>query len=558
MKLKISSCESTALKKDILRFAPAWGLFSAGAAIVFYVALALVDGTRDSAEFLIYLPKVMAVIAMCYGFLNAQLLFGYLFDSRMCNSMHSFPLRRENWFLVHTGAGLLFFLVPTGVFYLLMLPLCGGYYYIALLSMAECVLYYLFFFGLAVFSVMLTGNRFAALVVYGILNFLSMMVWWVVDTLYAPLLYGVVLQEDIFILFCPIVQIMQDTSMDANQLSARFVLNGGVWLYAGILAVLGVAFAALSLLLYRRRKLECAGDFVAESWLQPVFLAIYSLFAGMLLAAFLSLFTGSESSVGWMLVGLFIGVLTGRMLLMRTVKIFNKSTFLSYGVLGLALLCSVVLFQLDPFGIAKWVPDPQQVGSVTISLSGDSGTYTRQENIQDVVDLHSYILTGFEEDEREGRSVSFTYTMKNGSTVRREYYIPTARLENANDPVWPLLKEATFTPEFILDCPDIEKLSSYISDIYVRDNKDTFTDIQVYDRQARELLQAILLDIQQGTLPPYYSWWYGSYGQQNMETRFNLSVYVKNAQNYHWEIPETAVNTYNYLLQRHLDKLAQK
>ena len=259
-----------------------------------------------------------------------------------------------------------------------------------------------------------------------------MMVWWVVDTLYAPLLYGVVLQEDIFILFCPIVQIMQDTSMDANQLSARFVLNGGVWLYAGILAVLGVAFAALSLLLYRRRKLECAGDFVAESWLQPVFLAIYSLFAGMLLAAFLSLFTGSESSVGWMLVGLFIGVLTGRMLLMRTVKIFNKSTFLSYGVLGLALLCSVVLFQLDPFGIAKWVPDPQQVGSVTISLSGDSGTYTRQENIQDVVDLHSYILTGFEEDEREGRSVSFTYTMKNGSTVRREYYIPTARLEKVH------------------------------------------------------------------------------------------------------------------------------
>ena len=41
--------------------------------------------------------------------LTAQLLFGDLYHSRLCNALHAMPVTREGWFLTHSAAGLAFY-----------------------------------------------------------------------------------------------------------------------------------------------------------------------------------------------------------------------------------------------------------------------------------------------------------------------------------------------------------------------------------------------------------------------------------------------------------------
>lgn len=48
------------------------------------------------------------------------------------------------------------------------------------------------------------------------------------------------------------------------------------WSYLWICAGVGVLLLTAALLLYRRRKLETAGDFIAVKPLEPVFLVMYS------------------------------------------------------------------------------------------------------------------------------------------------------------------------------------------------------------------------------------------------------------------------------------------
>ena len=87
----------------------------------------------------------------------------------------------------------------------------------------------------------------------------------------------------------------------------------------------------------------------------------------------------------------------------------------------------------DPLGVEEWVPEADEVQSVT--LSGSNGIWDRQGNlieiqdqgiIENIIDLHKMALRN---GESEGPSyyksnhviIDITYTMKNGRTVKRMY-----------------------------------------------------------------------------------------------------------------------------------------
>lgn len=124
MRTQTSYFNTTALRKDLTRFAPLWGLYT----LALLCGLMLLAG--DDSEGSYYLADnfsnlhvVMAPVNMGHAFLMAAVLFGDLFNSRMCNGLHALPLRREGWFAVHTVSGLLSSAVPTAVMTLVALPL---------------------------------------------------------------------------------------------------------------------------------------------------------------------------------------------------------------------------------------------------------------------------------------------------------------------------------------------------------------------------------------------------------------------------------------------------
>ncbi len=437
MKLRTSFFNPAAFKKDVTRFAPAWVLYSVALFMILSVCMVDNSGFHRAINFATSL-SFMAALNLVYGLLNAQLLFGDLFNARHCNALHAMHLRRECWFFSHITAGLLFAIVPNLVVALTSVVTINSGWEVSLWWFLAACLQYLFFFGLAVFSSLCVGNRFAMVLVYGIINFFSLIVYWFYDTLYEPLLYGVRLSSDAFTRFCPVWTMIEN--YDLVQVIGRgggyttlieSIELGDDWGYLGLCAALGAGLLALALLLYRRRKLESAGDFMAVRILEPVFLTLYTLSMAAFFQFFNELF-GGDAYI-FLAIGLAVGFFTGRMLLMRTTRVFQPKGLLAFAIFVAIFVGSMLLARFDPLGVTRYIPDTDDIARVYLNNyynpeNTSSPTLSGDNDIDTVRQLHDLILSGETHNESDDDSnryinLSFHYVLKNGTTVLRTYEV---------------------------------------------------------------------------------------------------------------------------------------
>jgi len=517
MKSRTLCCKGTVLRKDIARFAPLWAIYLIGGLLVMMSMIA--SGSEDSAaRSLASTIGPFSVINMIYAALCAQMLFGDLFKSRMCNALHAMPLRRESWFLTHVTAGMLFSLVPHVIAVVLMSLILEEFWFVALYWLLGMTLEYLFFFGLAVFSVFCAGNRFAQVAVYGIINFASMIVAWFVDTIYEPLLYGVDLPDAVYVPFCPVVQMCTSTVLlrfERIQTNIHYYENqiweykglGEGWDYLILCAVLGVVLLVAALLLYRRRKLECAGNFIAVKPLEPVFQVVFTLCAGGVVSAFGEIFDGGY--IVYLVVGLVVGWFVAQMLLRRTVKVFQWKTFLLLAVFGVVMGGSLLLTQMDLLGVTRWVPKAEQVAVVEVNagsqISTHSSNYLKMENseqIQTVINAHDTIIQegAVSRNNAPYRTFTIRYTMKDGRQVSRTYQL------YSGTQAWKAMERLYSAPERIMGYTDWD---SFVENVSVRIEGDSLENLcQTYQRKfgkqvdheaiKLELLEAIRKDCEAG------------------------------------------------------------
>ena len=514
MKSRTSFFNGTVLRKDITRFAPSWALYT-----VFLLLSLFTMVTNNSPEWLAEdladsLP-VFAVLNFLYAFLNAQLLFGDLFKSRMCNALHAMPLRREGWFLTHVICGNAFALIPNLLAGLIMALLLGKLWFIPLLVVLGSALQYLFFFGLATFSCLCAGNRFAVVLIYGILNFLSLLIFWLSDILYEPLLYGVVFDAEPLLKCCPVVwmasrdylRVDNDYIRDGvhEQRIATFEgFEGGSWLYLVICAVLGIGLLALALQLYRKRHLEAAGDFIAVKAMEPVFLVIYAVTLGAMLQLFYMVATGNDLLL-FLVIGVAVGFFTGQMLLKRTVKVFQKKSFLGLAALLVILALSLLFTKLDLGNVIHWVPEAADVKTVVINPNGyySSWSVTDPEDIVQVLDMHSAILGVYDENDGDVlknnvyyydggnyTTVTLRYEMKSGTVRERTYTITVDSYAGQ------ALKRLLSDPECVFGYDNFEK---FLADLqsFTYNNKE-YLFFRKEDKEA--FARALWKDAENGDL----------------------------------------------------------
>ena len=500
MKSRTSCFNRTVFFKDITRFFPVWALYTIGLLLCFVIFQQLTIGSEfpSKAQDLGDYIQIFSVINCGYALVCAQLLFGDLYNSRMCNALHALPMRRETWFITHVLSGLCFFVIPNLLFTLLTLPLLGqaafaaGYFFLGVL------LPYLFFFGVAVFSVMCAGNRFALALVYGIINLLALLVGWILQSLYDPLLYGITLETGFLSVFCPLVEIASTEHFTVCRVDAlgNFQFETAGFGYLFICGAVGILFGWLALLLYRRRHLESAGDFIVVKRLAPVFLILYTLCAGTLLYLFFQIFLGTQTGFLFFYIGLLIGYFTGQMLLHRTPNIFKKRVFFGAAAFALAMLLSFGITLLDPLGITRYIPAGDQVASVEISNfaryhGAVTFILTDPEEIDTIRDIHAAAIA---EGETPSSSSTFTlvYHLKNGTQVKRTYEI------HQGEQTETLLRPIFSTPKaiFFAELDTAEAYAEYLQTIYV-ERGDGY---KLTGEQLVEFLQAVLLDCAEGTM----------------------------------------------------------
>ncbi len=519
MKSRTSFFDKTVLRKDITRFAPLWGLYLIGGLLISITVASLEQRHYTVANLLGNVIGPFGVISIVYALLNAQLLFGDLFNTRLCNALHALPLRREGWFFTHVAAGMLFSLVPNAIIALVLMPMAGEFWYTPLLWLLGMEMHYLFFFGLAVFCMLLTGNRFAAAAVYTIINFLSLIVMWFATVVYQPLMYGVVIRDEVFAPYCPVVKLCMLTEFFEAEHDPSCMCkidkyfyqfeNGGEhlyrfngltdsWWYLVILAGLGIILGAVALMLYRRRHLETAGDFMAFKGVKPVFTVIYTLCAGACLQLFGNLF--GEPMYIFMVIGLIVGYFTSQMLLSRSLKVFKARNWLCAAAFLVAVFGSLGLCKIDAFGIVRWIPDADDVVEVKVADSrvdeftkyNVDATLNDPENIERLIAIHKLLYAEGPYEERNTdagyQNTTICYTLRDGRQVYRQYkatqYGAAAKAMDAL-----IFKN----PVFALRADSAEKLVEGVSTVHI-------DHIQLRGASIQPLLEALWADAESGTL----------------------------------------------------------
>lgn len=500
MKSRTSYFNRTVFFKDITRFFPVWVLYTIG----LLLTLVLLQGVsspqnyarraRDLGDCI----NIFAVFNCGYAMLCAQVLFGDLYNSRMCNALHAMPMRRETWFVTHIISGLSFFVIPNVLFTLLTLTFLGNAYFVAGYFLLGVTLPFLFFFGVAVFSVMCVGNRFAMALVYGIINMLALLVGWIIQSLYQPLLYGITLDIDFLQQFSPLSEIVGTEYFPLCRTDGPgfFLFEADGFGYLWICAGVGVLFGGLALVLYRRRHLECAGDFIVVKPLAPVFLILYTLCAGTLLHLFFQLFLGTQ--MNFFYIGLLIGYFTGQMLLCRTPNIFKKKVFFGAAAFALAMLLSFGITRLDPLGITRYIPAADDVESVEVYdfaqyYYGRPYKVTDSEEIDEFLSVHAAAIAEGRAEEGNLSNFTLVYRLKNGNKVARNYTIA------ADGQTAALLTTIFSRPKAVLYA-DLDSAEAYAQ-------KMQFLYVEVLDKQMKlygaplvEFLEALLLDCAEGKM----------------------------------------------------------
>lgn len=550
MKSRTSSFNLTVFKKDLTRFAPAWGgyLIFMGLILISmaneYHAYYRLQTVRDCIT-------AFSWINMIYAALVAQLIFGDLFQSRMCNALHALPLRRESWFVTHVASGFAFSLLPNLLIALIALPVLrleGGWTAV-FWWLLSTQLQYVFYFGTAVLCVMLSGNRFGQVAFYGIAQFGAMMAYWMASTVYQPFLYGVRFSEDPFVLFSPLARIVSHTQdvliIDYERIEnavgelesycIHSVMPGGGWGYMAICAGVGVLALLAALALYRKRKLECAGDFVAFAAMEPVVTVIVTVFVGGVFHLFADAFGMNLRSV-MLGTGMVVGFFGCRMLLERTTKVFRKKAFLFCGSIVAVFGLTVLLTFLDPVGITRYIPAAEEVESITVgqgyslhSYSGFPYTATEPEEIAALQQVHklgiarqSNVQPGGTEELYSPYELRIEYKLKNGKVVNRFYTVqPKAEAGE-------IMKGFLTRTECVIGIPEgqLQAAAPYLHSLYTQGREGR--ELELGELDIEGLFEAIAADCRAGNMVQFSGYHYPqNYDLLNLENMDGVVAYLE-------------------------------
>lgn len=459
MQSKTSFFNRTLLLNTIKRFWPLWTANIAVWLMVLTLPVISSMNARYPEPLLLYRDILSiaraggAIIGAIFAILSAMAVWSFMYNFRSAGGIASLPVRRECVFRSMAAAGLLPLLAGNLVVALVTLAVGaakGGVSAAALCQwFAISGLELICFYGLAFLCAQLTGNIVILPLVYAVLNFTA----WVVESLLRNLcsvfVYGYIDGGGSVLSFLsPAVEIMRLTTVlpqndeELNVIGYYFSGWGALVAYAAA----GVLLLGAAMLLYRRRRMETAGDVVAVKALKPVFRYCMCIGCALVGGYIIYFISGMEYAylsqraslllmLAFMLPCAFIGYFGAEMLMQKSFRVFRRN-WLGFGVSILVLALVLGGIELDLTGFEKRTPSPESVESVMIFGDGESMFSARQEDIAAVIQLQKDIAANKDSNEREYRAcmtgerngrvvgLNIYYNLHNGGSVHRQYSLP--------------------------------------------------------------------------------------------------------------------------------------
>ena len=459
--------------------------------------------------------------------------FGYLYKRTTLDVFHSIPLKREKLFLVQYVSGIIIFIVPFIVSYLLMLIICAlnGFASGAIIGMiiqniGYGVLHFLAYYGVAITAIMLTGKM--------IVGILGMLVFWG----YMPMLsifsqglyqrffitqYGGESIPDWLAYISPVtVQSARVMASLTGYHEERVMWLRGMMLIIEI-AIILLTFA-VSIWLYRKRASEAAEQAMAFPKTMPILKVLIMVVVSFGTGLFLDVLTGSTV---WFALGIVLGLIISQGLIaviytgdIRKILTGKKS----FAVASLIVIAIASIFVFDLFGYDRYMPNPDKVKSVGISISGlddqidhiyadNLASYTNDARypldkgqVEDIPAVYELAKQGIEnarkmrstgnsfeiireENGEEYRQVAIRYQMNNGSSVSRVYSINAALMEPE---IAKIYDEPSFKKS---DYPVLSTENENIGEVFVANVLDDEEGQEIPAVDKQKLIEAYQADL---------------------------------------------------------------
>ena len=526
MKSKISFFNAGIFKSMLKRFWPLWTAYFA----VWFMCLPLpslvarLQGVKESAVTVVAAAMKTSVEAsvvsgFLMGILAAMAVFGFLYNSRSCGMIASTPVRREAVFCSAYLAGALPVLAANLFIAVLnwLFTLSSGIEGSCIFKM-NAILFavnsmeFLIFFSIAAFIAMLTANIVALPVLYLIFNFVFLGMEYVVRMLYCMFVFGYNELPDCILEFMsPLIYLFTHIGLSATKTAVT--LTNWSALLGYIIAAVVLTVAAL--LLYRKRRMESAGDVIAVKSLRPVFkfcvTACAALCFGLLFFVIISsLFTSLSMSMlvlsAGLIIGAFIGYFASEMLLKKSFHVFKGSW---KGFVITAVLCIVFAFVCvtDLFDLSSQLPDADDIEMIVCSRESGGYNVTERSDIEAMLDVNKAIIADRDKYESLDNTdldrigyVSIRYKLKDGRVICRGY---TLLIDDNYKAYYEVLSSKNvikdiFTPEIPVTVQNV-----YSASFVHPSGSDELNSISLTPEQAVDFYEnALMKDIENGAKKP--------------------------------------------------------
>lgn len=451
MKSKISFFNAGIFKSMLKRFWPLWTAYFA----VWFMCLPLpllvarLQGVKESAVTVVTAAMKTSVEAsvvsgFLMGILAAMAVFGFLYNSRSCGMIASTPVRREAVFCSAYLAGALPVLAANLFIAVLnwLFTLSSGIEGACIFKM-NAILFavnsmeFLIFFSISAFIAMLTANIVALPVLYLIFNFVFLGMEYVVRMLYGMFIFGYSDHPDCVLEFMsPLIYLFTRIGINVNISTESAAVSLTNWSALLGYIIAAVVFSVTALLLYRKRRMESAGDVIAVNSLRPVFkfcvTACAALCFGLLFFVIIStLFTSLSMSMlvlsAGLIIGAFIGYFASEMLLKKSFHVFKGSW---KGFVITAVLCIVFAFVCvtDLFDLSSQLPDADDIEAISCSSESRGVDIKNRSDIEALLKVNKAIIAdrdkyeGLDDTDLENTGyVSIRYKLKDGRVICRGY-----------------------------------------------------------------------------------------------------------------------------------------
>jgi len=462
MQSKTSFFNAAIFKNSITRFWPMWVAY----AFVWALSLPMTLSSSLEAHRLFgFSPHISSYAnenifsTSLYGGLSIGLfsaaivsmaIWSFMYNSRSASGMAALPVSRGGMFVSVMSAGLLPAVIINFIISLITFAVTAYYgvssFFVCMQSFFIITLIYIMCFGLATLCAQLTGSTFTLPAVFAVLNMVVFIVRSLIEGILHQFVYGFTGFSAWWTAYLsPPVGIVRGcgVSYDYVELDGidSYISTFFGWGCLAIYAFVGLLLIAASFFLFKRRRMETAGDVVAVRALKPVFKYAMTFGCALVFGVFMSAIWFSHSGSGiwsmifmlvFMLFGAFIGYYASEMLMRKSFRVFKGSG--SQICISFAIIIAFMFaFEFDLFSIERHTPNPSKVSSAYISL-GDT-TVDEAAQIEALIALHERLVADKADNELRSQqsglqivSLRIEYTLENGSVLRRYYNLAFSEL----------------------------------------------------------------------------------------------------------------------------------